>query len=131
MGATGRALHIQAEGGVMRARSLQNERSALALDLLQPGGDALYNLETVASMAGVSRRRVLIYCRLGFVQPLFQPPYGSMVFREEALYALRRVESARLAHGIEVTRLASMLAWLDEVGHLRATTRRDWRDRPL
>lgn len=107
----------------MRARSLQHESAVLALELLQPGGDALYSLETTAALAGVSRRTVLIYCRLGFVQPLFQPPYGSIVFREEAVYTLRRVESARMVHGIEVARLNSTIAWLDEIGHLRPTSR--------
>jgi len=103
----------------MRARSLQPEPKVLALDLVQPGGDTFYSLETVAALAGVSRRTVLIYCRLGFVQPLFQPPYGSMVFREEALYTLRRVEAARIMRGIEVASMNSTIAWLDEVGHLR------------
>ena len=45
----------------MRARSFQHETTVVALDLHEPDGDTLYSLETMAALAGVSRRAVLIH----------------------------------------------------------------------
>ena len=94
--------------------------SALALELFQPRPDVLYSLDATAHLARVPRRSVLIYCRAGLVRPVFQPPYGVMVFTEDAIYTVRRIEEMRAAHGIGVAWIKSMFALVDEVERLRA-----------
>jgi DNA-binding transcriptional MerR regulator len=97
--------------------------SALPLELFQPNPNVLYSLDATAHLARVSRRSILIYCRAGLVQPVFQPPYGVMVFTEEAIYTVRRIEDVRAAHGIGVAWIKSMFDLADEVERLRAELR--------
>lgn len=97
--------------------------SALALELFQPNPSVLYSLDATAHLARVSRRAVLIYCRAGLVRPVFQPPYGVMVFTEEAIYTVRRIEDVRAAHGIGLAWIKSMFELADEVERLRAEVR--------
>ena len=97
--------------------------SDLTLELFQPHPDVLYSLDATAHLARVSRRAVLIYCRAGLVQPVFQPPYGVMVFTEEAIYTVRQIEDLRAAHGIGVAWIKSMFDLADEVERLRAEVR--------
>ena len=97
--------------------------SALALELFQPNPNVLYSLDATAHLARVSRRSILIYCRAGLVRPIFQPPYGMMLFTEEAIYTVRRIEDLRAAHGIDVAWIKSMFELADEVERLRAELR--------
>jgi hypothetical protein len=96
---------------------------ALTLELFQPHPDVLYSLDATAHLARVSRRSVLLYCRAGLVRPVFQPPYGVMVFTEEAIYTVRRIEDVRAAHGIGAERIESLFVLADEVARLRAELR--------
>ena len=97
--------------------------SPCALDLFQPNPNVLYSLDATAHLARVSRRSILIYCRAGLVRPVFQPPYGVMVFTEETIFAVRRIEDVRAAHGIGVAWIKSMFDLVDEVERLRAEVR--------
>ena len=97
--------------------------SALALELFQSRLDVLYSLDATAHLSRVPRRSVLIYCRAGLVRPVFQPPYGVMVFTEEAIDTVRRIEDMRAAHGIGMPWIKSMFALVDEVKRLRAEVR--------
>ncbi len=97
--------------------------SRRALELFEPHPDVLYSLDVTAHLARVSRRMILIYCRAGLVRPVFQPPYGVMVFTEEAIYKVRRIEDVRAAHGIGVAWIKSMFDLAEEVGRLRAEVR--------
>jgi DNA-binding transcriptional MerR regulator len=97
--------------------------SAHALELFKAHPDVLYSLDATAHLARVSRRAVLIYCRAGLVRPVFQPPYGVMVFTEEAIYTVRRIEDVRVAHGIGMASIKSMLEFADDVERLRAEIR--------
>ena len=97
--------------------------SPLAIELFQPDPNALYSLDVAAHLAGVSRRSLLVYCRAGLVQPVVQPPYGIMVFREETIYTVRRVEHLRAVHGIDVTWIKTLFDLLNEVERLRSEVR--------
>ena len=97
--------------------------SPRALDLFQPNPNVLYSLDATAHLARVSRRSILIYCRAGLVRPVFQPPDGVMVFTEEMIYTVRRMEDVRAAHGIGVAWIKSMFDLVDEVERLRAEVR--------
>ena len=96
---------------------------SLELELFQPKPNVLYSLEAAAHLAGVRRRSILIYCRVGLVRPVFQPPNGVMGFTEEAIYAVRRIEHLRNVHGLNLTWLKTMFDLLDEVDRLRAEVR--------
>lgn len=94
-----------------------------AIELHVPSPDTLYSLDAAAHLAVVPRRSILVYCRVGLVRPVFQPPYGVMTFTEEAIYTVRRIEDLRKIHGIGVTWIKSMFDLLDEVERLRAEVR--------
>jgi DNA-binding transcriptional MerR regulator len=97
--------------------------SVLALELFQPQPNVFYSLDTAARLAGVSRRSILVYCRAGLLQPVFEPPYGVMVFTEEAILTIRRIEYLRSAHGAGVAWIKHMFDLLGEVERLRAELR--------
>ena len=97
--------------------------SPRALELFQPNPNVLYSLDATAHLARVSRRSILIYCRAGLVRPVFQPPYGVMVFTEETIYTVRRVEHLRVVHGIDVTWIKTLFDLIEEVERLRSEVR--------
>lgn len=96
---------------------------AHALELFQSNPGNLYSLDATAHLAKVSRRAILVYCRVGFVRPVFQPPYGIMVFTEEAIYTVRRIEDLRSVHGIDIGWIKNMFDLTEEVERLRAEVR--------
>ena len=97
--------------------------SPFALVLFEPKPDVLYSLDAAAHLAGVPRRTILVYCRAGLVQAVFQPPYGVMAFTEEAIHAVRIIESVRADQGMDVAWLKTLFELLDEVERLRAEVR--------
>jgi DNA-binding transcriptional MerR regulator len=94
-----------------------------ALELFQPRPNVLYSLNAAAHLAGVPRRSILIYCRAGFIRPVFQPPYGVMEFTEEAIHMVRRIEQLRTAHDLDLAWLKTIFDLLGEVERLRAELR--------
>ena len=92
----------------MNASNNPRPHSTLAIELFQPDPNLLYSLDATAHFAGVSRRSILIYCREGLVQPIFQPPYGIMTFTDEMIYTIRRVEHLREVHGMNLTWIKAM-----------------------
>jgi DNA-binding transcriptional MerR regulator len=94
-----------------------------ALELFRPQPHVFYNLDATAMLAGVTRRSILMYCRSGLLTPSIQPPYGVMMFTQEAIHAVRRVERVRLSHGFDHAWLAAMLEVVDELECLRAELR--------
>ncbi|MDR3403230.1 MAG: hypothetical protein P4L99_12105 [Chthoniobacter sp.] len=97
--------------------------STPALELFQPNPNVLYSLDATAHLAAVPRRSVLLYCRAGLVRPIFQPPHGMMAFTDEAIYTVRRIETMRAAHSIDVALIKNMFDLMDEVERLRAEVR--------
>ncbi|MBI5686467.1 MAG: MerR family transcriptional regulator [Verrucomicrobia bacterium] len=107
----------------MSTKPVPDIPSPLALELFQPRPSVFYSLDAAAHLAGVPRRSILIYCRAGLVQPVFQPPYEVMEFTEEAIHTIRRIEHLRAVHGVGLAWLKAMFDLLDEVEHLRAELR--------
>jgi len=95
----------------------------MSLELFQPKPNVLYSLDIAAHIAGVPRRSILMYCRAGFVQSVFQPPYGVMAFTEEAIHTIRRIEHVRAMHGLDLSLVKSMFDLIDEVERLRSELR--------
>jgi hypothetical protein len=86
-------------------------------------GVGRYSLDVAAHIAGVPRRSLLVYCRAGLVQSVFQPPYVVMAFTEEAIHAVRRIEHVRTGHGSDLALLKTLFNLLEEVEYLRAELR--------
>ena len=97
--------------------------SSLALVLFQPKPNVLYSLEVAAHVAGVPRRSLLVYCRVGLVQPVFQEPYGTMAFTEETIHTVRRIQHLRTLYGLDLNWLKTMFDLAAEVEQLRAELR--------
>ena len=108
----------------MRMQDETDPRPHFALEHYQPRPNVLYTLDTAAHIAGVPRRSILIYCRAGLVQTVYQPPYGVMVFTEEAIHTVRRIEHVRTIHAPDLGLLKTLFELLDEVERLRTELRR-------
>lgn len=89
----------------------------------QPKPNELYSLEVAAHLAGIPRRSLLVYCRIGMVRPVCQPPYGVMAFTEEAIHAVRRIERVRVVHSSDLALLKFTFDLLAEVERLKLEVR--------
>lgn len=107
----------------MKTQDDPDRAPCASVAVFQPNPNVLYSLEVAAHLAGVPRRALLVYCRAGLVRPHFEPPYGVMVFSEEAIHAVRRIERMRTAHAMDLTLLKTLFDLLDEVDRLRAELR--------
>jgi DNA-binding transcriptional MerR regulator len=96
---------------------------SFALAAYQPEPNILYSLDTTAHLAGVSRRALLVYCRRGLVQPILQPPNGAMMFTDQTIYTIRRIEYLRAVHDNDLAWINTVVELLNEVEHLRAELR--------
>ncbi len=99
------------------------KQSSFALVVFQPEPDILYSLDATAHLAGVPRRSLLIYCRVGLVQPIIQQPNGAMAFTDEAIYTVRRLEHLRAIHTNDLAWLNTIMELENEVEYLRAELR--------
>lgn len=97
--------------------------SGLTLELYQPNPNVRYSLDATAHISGVSRRSILIYCRAGLIQPQFQSPFGVMEFTEETIYLIRKLETFRKTHGLDLTSLKIIFDLIAEVNLLRTEVR--------
>lgn len=107
----------------MKQRRAPQHTACLSIEIRRPDPNVCYSLDAAAHLAGVSRRSILVYCRAGLVRPVIQPPYGAMVFSEEAVYALRRIDRLRTVHGLSLAWLKIMSDLFDEVERLQAELR--------
>lgn len=104
----------------MSQRSDPDRPPLLALELFEPRPNMFYSLDATAHLAGVPRRSILIYCRIGLVRPVIQPPHGVMEFTEEAVHTVRQIEHLRTVHGLDLAWIKILFDLLDEVERLRA-----------
>ena len=94
-----------------------------SLAVFQPKPGMLYSLDATAHIVGISRRTILIYARAGLVRPVVQAPYNVITFTEEAIYALRRVDTLHRVHNLDLDWIKTLLDLADEVERLRAEVR--------
>ena len=107
----------------MKKKTLPASPAGLALAVFQPSPNVCYSLETTAHLADVPHRNILVYCRAGLLQPVAQAPYGVMVFTEEAVYTVRRIEHLRTVHGLTLAWIKTLFELTAEVDRLRAEVR--------
>ena len=124
MGIIGQYFDIQPkEDAIMSEDQNENGAPFLPLESFQPRPDMLYSLDLTAHLAGVSRRSLLIYCRRGLVQAVFQPPNQMMTFTDQAIYRIRKVEHLRAIHDNDLAWINTVFVLLNEVEHLRSELR--------
>jgi hypothetical protein len=85
-------------------------------------GTATYSLETAARLAGVHPEILRYYCGLGL---LGRGPgaEAELVFNDEAVYEVRRIEHYRRRHGVNRQALPLVIGLLREVERLEAELR--------
>ena len=124
MGIIGQYIDIQpTNDGIMTEAPGENPMPVFTLESFQPRPDMLYSLDLTAHLAGVSRRSLLIYCRRGLVQPVFQPPNQMMMFTDKTIYTIRKVEHLRASHDNDLAWINTVFVLLNEVEHLRSELR--------
>ena len=107
----------------MKKQHVPDRPTCLSIEVFQPQPNVFYSLDSAAHLAGVPRRSILIYCRAGFVRPVFQPPHGVMAFTEEAIHTVRRIERLRTTHAVDLALLKTMFDLIEEVERLRTELR--------
>lgn len=92
-------------------------------DIFHPHPDTLYPLETIARLAGVERRTVLIYCRHGMLRPVRQGPEESWLFANEDLRLVRQIEHLRASHAINLPGIRIILELSARIAELEQEVR--------
>ena len=95
-------------------------RPAAGLQPDEAPATALYSLEMVAELTGLTRREVLLCCRSGLVRSHPAAVEQPLQFDDAAVYALRRVAQARAVYGVNLAGAQLICELLDEVERLRA-----------
>ena len=94
-----------------------------ALQLFEPDPQTVYTIEATARFVDVSRRMVLVYCKLGLVSPVVDPGGGGYYFNDEAIRILRRIEYLRNVCGINLPSIKMILDLVNEAERLRVEVR--------
>jgi DNA-binding transcriptional MerR regulator len=97
-----------------------DEVPAAALQLFEPQPDEVYTIETVAHLAQVSRRMILVYYKYGLVTPIGDPERGGYYFNSRAIRALRRIAYLQSDCGLNIAGIKMFLALTREIERLRA-----------
>lgn len=82
-----------------------------------------HTLEAVAALTGVSRREILVYCRSGLVPADGDPEQEDLLFDDEAIYRIRRIEHLRAEQGINLAGIRMIFDLTTEVRRLREEMR--------
>jgi DNA-binding transcriptional MerR regulator len=87
-------------------------------------GDAVYTLEVVVRLTGVSSQSILHYRELGLIAPVAARGPGVRQFNDEALRTLRRIEHLRTRYEMNLRSLRLTLGLMKELERLRDDLRR-------
>jgi DNA-binding transcriptional MerR regulator len=88
--------------------------------------EAVYTLEIVAQLTGLSSQTILEYREQGLIAPVAEGAAAEPQFDDEALRTLRRIEHLRSACGMNLPGLKLVLGLLDELDRLRSEIRSRW-----
>jgi DNA-binding transcriptional MerR regulator len=100
------------------AQDQNTPRAKGALQVADPEPGSLYNLESLVHLTGVSRRSILVYCKSGLIRPACDPTQEALVFDEEAIYRIRRIEFLRSTHGINLAGIRMIFELMNELRRL-------------
>ncbi len=99
------------------------ESASIDHPVLEPNPDALYTLELVAQLTGVSSQTILRYQEQGLISGVADGESGACQFNEDALRALRRIEHLRTHFQLNQAGLKLALCLLDEIEALQSGLR--------
>lgn len=88
-----------------------------------PVADAVYTLDIVAELTGVSSQAILHYHEQGLISPVAQSRAEALQFDDDALRRLRRIEHLRNSCEMNASGLKLVLELLDEIERLRTDLR--------
>jgi len=94
-----------------------------AVQLFEPNPGTAYPIERVSQLAGISRRRILIYCRERLVSPTANPDVEGYWFDGVTLRTLRQIEELRAICDEPLAGVKLILDLLRQVQRLRAEMR--------
>jgi DNA-binding transcriptional MerR regulator len=90
-----------------------------ALQPFEPDASSVYPIETVATLAQVPRRHIVVYFKYRLVSPVIDPADSGWWFDDEAIRVLRRIEYLRAECGINPTGVKLIMDLTKEVELLR------------
>ncbi len=109
------------------------------LPIYEPDDHAAYSTEICARITGVSTETIIRYHQQGFIRPLSDPDSGSdtdsdpcsdsepdpasLVFDDEALRTVRKIEHLRNTCGVNESGLKLILSLIEEIETLRDSLR--------
>ncbi|RME93630.1 MAG: hypothetical protein D6766_07785 [Verrucomicrobia bacterium] len=82
-----------------------------------------YPLDVLAELAELPRRRILLYCRHGFLEPTGDPDAEGWRFDVDALRRIRRLEHWRVTLGLNMRALKVFAEMYAELERLREEVR--------
>ena len=89
------------------------------LAVFNPTPGTFYPLEAAARLAQVSRHRLMVYCKRGFITPRAAGlDVSSWTFEAGAILTVRQLEFFRLHYGVNEEGMRVMLALVREVDDL-------------
>jgi MerR family transcriptional regulator/heat shock protein HspR len=94
-----------------------------ALPLYEPDEEALYSLDIVAQLTGVSTASIIHYQQQGFIRTFSAASETTSGFDDQALRTLRRIEHLRSTCGVNEAGLKLILDLIDEVERLQSALR--------
>lgn len=90
------------------------------LPAVEAGAEAVYSVEYLSEMTGVSRQTILLYREHGIISPV---DADSGRFDDQALYVLRRIAHLRDVCGVNLAGLKLLTLLLQEIEDLRSELR--------
>ena len=93
--------------------------SIMALQPFEPDSASVYPIETVANLARVPRRHIVVYFKYGLISPVTDPVCAGWWFNDDAIRVLRRIEYLRADCGINLTGIKLIMDLEEEVELLR------------
>jgi len=101
--------------------SSSSRLTIVRLHIHSPTREALYDLETLARLAGVHPALVSKYIRLGLLDPVAGEGHDDHEWRfdDSTLHRLRRIQRLRSELGVNINGVAVVLELLRQIGDLQ------------
>ena len=117
-GRAGRARLRESDVFVRRNSKAIVKAPSFEIELFDPPADALYSIETMAQLAGVPPRTILIYCKRRLISPVIDAADRGYSFDREAIRTVRRIEALRAICGDDLAGIKIILELTSELGLL-------------
>ena len=85
-----------------------------ALRIFEPDPDAVYSIEITERLTQIPRRTIAVYVKHRLVSPMVEQG-GGMLFDEEAIRLLRRIEQLRTSYGVNLPGIKMIMQLLEEL----------------